>query len=83
MDKKAIKNRSTFSLMCYLKKSESKSGEYPIYIRITVKGQLVSFSLQESVLPSLWNQSKEKSKGKDRKSLELNDTIDAVKSRWK
>ena len=83
MIKKRAKDRSTFSVMCYLKKIELKNGEYAVYVRITVKGQMVGFSLQESILPSLWNQSKEICKGKDRKSAELNDKIDSVKIKLK
>lgn len=83
MIKEEVKNRSTFSVMCYLKKNELKNAECAVYIRITVKGQLVGFSLQESILPSLWSQPKERCKGKDRKSVELNDKIDSVKLKLK
>lgn len=82
MEQKTSNQRGTFNLMCYLKKSGClKNGEAPIYIRITVNRQLVSFSLQGSVLPSLWSQEKEKSKGKDKKAQELNHYIESVKSR--
>lgn len=82
MEQKTSNQRGTFNLMCYLKKSGClKNGEAPIYIRITVNKQLVSFSLQGSILPSLWSQEKEKSKGKDKKAQELNHYIESVKSR--
>ena len=80
METKVSKNRATFSLVCYLKKSNVlKSGEVPVYMRITVNKQAVFLSMQGSILPSLWSQAKEKSKGKDRKALELNNYLDSVK----
>ena len=51
---------NTFSLMCYLKKTNlKKNGEAPIYMRITVKGSVANISLQGSILPSDWSQAKE------------------------
>lgn len=82
METKTSKNRATFSLVCYLRKSNVlKSGEVPVYMRITVNKQSVLLTMQGSVLPSLWSQAKEKSKGKDKKAQELNRYIDAVKSK--
>jgi len=82
METKTSKNRATFSLVCYLRKSNVlKSGEVPVYMRITVNKQSVLLTMQGSVLPSLWNQAKEKSKGKDKAAQELNRYIDAVKSK--
>lgn len=46
MEQKTSNQRGIFNLMCYVKKSGClKSGEAPIYMRITVNKQLVSFSL--------------------------------------
>jgi hypothetical protein len=82
MEQKTSNQRGTFSLMCYLKKSkELKNGEIPIYMRVTVNKQLVTFSMQGSILPSLWNQAKEKSNGKDRVAQELNHYIESAKAR--
>lgn len=82
METKTSKNRATFSLVCYLRKSNVlKSGEVPVYMRITVNKQSVLLTMQGSVLLSLWSQAKEKSKGKDKKAQELNRYIDAVKSK--
>jgi site-specific recombinase XerD len=82
MEVKMNKSRATFSLACYLRKTNVlKSGEAPVYMRITVNKQAVLLSMQGSVLPSLWSQAKEKSKGKDKAAQELNHYIDAVKSK--
>ncbi len=82
METKTNKNRATFSLVCYLRKSNVlKNGEVPVYMRITVNKQSILLSMQGSVLPSLWSQAKEKSRGKDKVAQELNHYIDAVKSK--
>lgn len=82
METTVNKNRATFSLVCYLRKSNVlKSGEVPVYMRITVNKKSVLLTMQGSVLPSLWSQAKEKSKGKDKAAQELNHYIDAVKSK--
>jgi site-specific recombinase XerD len=82
MEAKVNKNRATFSLVCYLRKSNVlKSGEVPVYMRITVNKQSVLLTMQGSVLPSLWSQAKERSRGKDKAAQELNLYIDAVKSK--
>ena len=82
MEAKMNKNRATFSLVCYLRKSNVlKSGEVPVYMRITVNKQSVLLTMQGSVLPSLWSQAKERNKGKDKAAQELNLYIDAVKSK--
>jgi len=82
MEQKTSNQRGTFSLMCYLKKSKAlKNGEIPVYMRVTVNKQAFTFSMQGSVLPSLWSQAKEKSKGKDKAAQELNHYIESVKSR--
>ena len=69
METKVNKNRATFSLVCYLRKSNIlKNGEVPVYMRITANKRSVLLTMQGSVLPSLWSQAKEKSKGKDKKA---------------
>jgi len=71
MNEKKEKKRSTFSVMCFIKKTKLlKSGEAPIFIRITTRGQSTDLSIQGSILPVLWSQSKERSKGKDRAATE-------------
>lgn len=82
METKTSKNRATFSLVCYLRKSNVlKNGEVPVYMRITVNKQSVLLTMQGSVFPSLWSQAKERSRGKDKSAQELNLYIEAVKSK--
>lgn len=73
--------KSTFSILFFIKRSKLlKNGEAPIFVRVTVNGKSTEFSIKRSILESLWNQSKECSKGKDRNSNELNHYIQTVKS---
>ena len=73
--------RSSFSVLFFIKRAKLlKNGEAPIFIRITVNGKYAEISVKRSILVSLWNQSKECSKGKDRNSNELNHYIQTVRS---
>jgi site-specific recombinase XerD len=82
MEAKTSKKRSTFNLVCYLKKANLlKNGEAPIYMKITVNKQVVILSMRGAIQPDLWSQSKERSKGKDKVAQELNHYVESVKSR--
>lgn len=82
MEQKMSKKKNTFFLSCYLKKSNAlKTGEAPIYLRITVNKQIAAVSLQGSVQPELWSQAKERSKGKDKSAIELNNYINSAKAK--
>lgn len=82
MDEKMTSRKNTFYLSCYLKRlNASKTGEAPIYLRITVNKQVAAVSLQGSVQPELWSQAKERSKGKDKAAIELNNYINSAKAK--
>lgn len=82
MEEKMTSRNNTFYLSCYLKRlNASKIGEAPIYLRITVNKQVAAVSLQGLVQPELWNQAKERSKGKDKSAIELNNYINSAKAK--
>lgn len=82
MEQKMSKTKSTFYLSCYLKKAGIlKNGECPIYLKITVNKQIAAVSLQGSILPEQWSQAKERSKGKDKSAIELNNYINSAKAK--
>lgn len=82
MEEKKTSRKNTFYLSCYLKRlNASKTGEAPIYLRITVNKQVAAVSLQGSVQPELWSQAKERSKGKDKSAIELNNYINSAKAK--
>ena len=58
--------RNSFSVLFFLKKTKLlKNGEASVCMRITVN------NIRKSISPSLWNQAKECSRDKDRKSNDL------------
>lgn len=82
MEQEMNQQISTFRVTCFIKRANLlKNGEAPMYMRITINRQKTSINLQGSILPSLWNQAKERSNGADRKSQELNHYIESVRSR--
>lgn len=82
MVEKTIKNRNTFNLMCYVKKTKVlKNGESPVFLRITVNRKIAEISMKGTISASLWDQAKERSRGKSPEDIELNNYINSVKSR--
>ena len=74
--------RNSFGVLFFLKKNQLlKSGEAPVSMRITVNGQREEIRTKKSINPSLWNQAKECSRGRDRKSRDLNDYIESAQIR--
>lgn len=58
-----------------------RSGEAPIFARITVAGQRTEFNVNRNVAPDNWNAAKGMSKGRSKKDLELNKYIDSIRVR--
>lgn len=54
---------------------------HQFFLRVTINGQLDEVRIQRSVPLKLWDNVKERSKGKDRSSTELNSYIEALKVR--
>lgn len=69
--------KSTFSILIYIKRKKLlKNGDAPVYMRVTVDGRFLEASLKRGVNPKVWNEKKQRSTGRDRLSLELNDYLD-------
>lgn len=74
--------RNSFGVLFFLKKNQLlKSGEAPVSMRITVNGQREEIRTKKSINPSLWSQAKERSRGRDRKSRDLNEYIESAQIR--
>lgn len=66
----------------FLKKTKLlKNGEASVAMRITVDGQRVENNIRKSILPSLWDQSKERAKGTSASAVDLNRFIEEVRIR--
>ena len=69
--------KSTFSILFFIKRQKLlKNGDAPVYMRVTVDGRFLEASLKRGVNPKTWNEKKQRSTGRDRLSLELNDYLD-------
>lgn len=71
--------RTTFSVYFFIKRHKPlKNGEAPVYLRLTVNGQIEDIALKRSIKATLWNQQKERSNGKSFSDKELNHYIETV-----
>ena len=69
--------KSAFSILFFIKRKKLlKNGDAPVYMRVTVDGCFLEASLKRGVNPKTWNEKKQRSTGRDRLSLELNDYLD-------
>ena len=76
------KSRSTLNVLFCIKKHKLlKSGEAPIFVRITIDGRRQEIMIKRSIPAEQWNQAKECSKGKDRTAKELNHYLDTVRAK--
>ena len=74
--------KSTFAVLFFIKRKKLlKNGDAPIYMRITIDGRFLEASLKRGISPKYWNEKKQRSTGRDRLSLELNDYLDGTLSR--
>jgi integrase len=69
-----------FSLLFYLKKPKNYvSGNMPIYIRITVDGQIKEMTTSRKCIPEIWDQKSERAFGKSESIKELNNHLSVLK----
>ncbi|MGV3631732.1 MAG: site-specific integrase [Bacteroidota bacterium] len=74
--------RSTFNILFFVKwKKALKSGDVPVYVRITINGESAEMSLKRSVNPGLWDSCRAKAKGNSQESIELNGYIQSVRNK--
>ena len=77
-----MRSKTNFRVSFFLKKTKLlKNGEASVAMRITVDGQRVENNIRKSILPSLWDQSKERAKGTSASAVDLNRFIEEVRIR--
>lgn len=65
--------QNTFSILFLIRKTRlSKTGEAPIQMRITTNGRFIELNTQRKILPTQWNQKKERTVGKTPILQEIN-----------
>ena len=71
--------RTTFSLLFYIRRDKiNKSGEAPIFMRITINGERADASVKRSIVPRLWNTTKGKAVENSKIGKDLNLYLDAI-----
>lgn len=71
-----------FTLTFLIRSARStRTGEAPIFARITVAGQRAEFNVNRNVSPDNWNAGKGMAKGRSKKDLELNKYLDSIRVR--
>ena len=72
--------RATFTILFFIKRSKLlKTGEAPVYLRITTNGDSSEISIKRSIKPSLWDTTRNKAKGASPEAAVLNDYISSVR----
>lgn len=74
-----MRSKDSFRVAFFLRRNVLKNGESPVFMRITVNGQRAENNIQKSILPSLWDQSKERAKGTGRIAVDLNRFIEEAR----
>ncbi len=71
--------RTSFGLLFYIRRNKlNKSGEVPIFLRITVNGQRADASVKRTIPLHLWNSAKGKATEKGIGCKDLNAYLDAI-----
>ena len=75
--------RSTFKVLFYLKRTAARvsDGKAPVMARITIDGDIATFSAKLFVTPSLWNAEAGKVNGKSAEAVEINPQLEEIKAR--
>lgn len=77
-----MKSKPNFRVSFFLKKAKLlKNGETSVAMRITVDGLRVENNIRKSILPNLWDQSKERAKGTSAAAVGLNRFIEEARIR--
>lgn len=77
-----MRSKTNFRVSFFLKKAKLlKNGEASVAMRITVDGQRVENNIRKSILPNLWDQSKERAKGTSTAAVDLNRFIENARIR--
>lgn len=72
--------RATFTILFFIKRSKLlKTGEAPVYLRITSNGDSSEISIKRSIKPSLWDTARNKAKGTSPEATEINDYLTSIR----
>lgn len=77
-NKNQMKRRTTFNLRFWIYKSRAKSGNVPLYARITVNGQRAEAGIKRSAPVNLWDAENGKMRGNCEESREINSYLSLI-----
>ena len=70
------------SILFYVKRAKANSaGQIPIYLRLTVDGARLEFSVKRYVSPEKWSTAQNRMKGNSEESRTINTFLDIMRSR--
>ncbi|HLO59207.1 MAG TPA: site-specific integrase [Bacteroidales bacterium] len=71
--------RVRFAIMFYIKRTKlTVRGECPVYVRLTVNGERIEFSMNETIPPKLWDSNTQRALISEKTGIELNESIQCV-----
>ena len=74
-------SKSTFAITFYLRKDKMRKDSFtPIFCRITIAGEAVSFNIHKDIRAELWDMDNHKARSKSREAIEVNQTLDACRT---
>lgn len=74
-------SKSTFAITFYLRKDKIKKNSFtPIFCRVTIAGEAVSFNIHKDIRVELWDMENHKAAGNSREAREVNQVLDACRT---
>ena len=73
--------KATFKLLFFVQKTKMKAdGTAPILARVTVNGDMVTFSTQKSVKPDRWDSKAQRTPGRNQEEKDINSALDKIQT---
>jgi integrase len=70
----------SITILAYLKRQKKDAkGFVPVYLRVTIDGDIEEFSLSRKILPEEWSQSKQKCMARSQEAMQINARIAKIK----
>lgn len=73
--------KNTFKIIFYLRKDKMKKNSFtPIFCRVTISGEAVSFNIHTDISIDLWDASSNQAKGKTKEAIAVNRVLDSCRT---
>ena len=76
-----MRTRTTFGIAFLIKKNKATNGKAPVYVRVTVNGKSIDFSIKRSVELELWDSGKCQAKANKADANGINNYMATVQAR--